>query len=666
MAFDGIFPPLTLPVQDHGKIMLLADRWHRAAAANANWAQLAKECVDFFEGKQWTEAQLRVLEKEGRPALKFNKIAPIVRLILGYHGNNKSDITALPSYDGTGSEQVAEALSRILKQIAETNQSEFVDTEVFMDGIVGGRGWFDQRISFEENDLGEVITRAKDPFAIYPDPDAQAYDLSDASFVIDSRWGSIDEIEANYGKVVADLVEPFTRGQTPIAPLSNALVEDEITPVRRFGQSEDGFSEWWESLYGQLGEFVDQHRRSIRIFDFQYWVREIKPQFIDLETGARATVPDHWSREQVEKALYHAENIGNPMIVQNRLVRRVRWTTMIGDMLVYDKWSMYDDFTLKGFFPYFRRGVTRGMVEDLLDPQREINKRRSAQIDAVMRTPHSGWSYHKDSMTPEQKRKLRRDGQRSGFNLEWEGEAHMEPQKIQPSAPPTALEHLETRGNEDMREISGVNESALGELDKVQSGRAIEAKQRQAVISVQLYMDNFRRTKHLVGRGQIGLIQKFYTEERTFRILGEDGQFATTIINQEARQPGTGAVSRLLDVTLGKYVVSIDETPLSATFANAQFDEMMLILEKTKGALPVEIFADVLVDLSSMPRKDELKQRIQAVLGTMGVVADEAANAVPGGAVPTRAGPGGAPSLVQGETRDGGVVTASPAGANAA
>ena len=60
--------PNRLPDQDQDRIILLADRFDRAAAAHNEWAKPAKECVDFMEGRQWTADQIATLDKQGRPA----------------------------------------------------------------------------------------------------------------------------------------------------------------------------------------------------------------------------------------------------------------------------------------------------------------------------------------------------------------------------------------------------------------------------------------------------------------------------------------------------------------------------------------------------------------------------------------------------------------------
>lgn len=629
--------------KDYQRTLMLIERHQRAAEAHEPWATAAKQCVQFVEGKQWTDEERKLRELQKRPVLTINKIAPLVRLVEGYHRNNRTDIKYLPGDDGTGTEEASEAITHIVKTISERNQVPYIDAEVFLEGLMGGRGFFDHRISFDDNDLGEAVVSNPDPFSVFLDPDGDAYDLNKGNFVNVARWISIDEIDAVYGPAARALVEPLVH-RSGYAGMPSSLIDlhDEITPWRTFGGEEEGnLASGYEIMESYLSNVVDPLRKNIRLVESQYWVRATNRYFLDLETGQRHMIPDFWKKDRIDKVLaffeYKYSGMGrvSPIRAVARPGKRVRWTTMIGDFVVFDSWSMYPRFTVTGFFPYWRRGQTRGMVHDLIDPQREINKRRSSEIEIVGRTANGGWKYHETSLDPDQERALDLYGSMPGFKLKWKG--NNEPKEINPSPPPTAMERLERSGVQDLREISNVNEYLQGISDRAESGRAITARQRQAVIGLQSYMDNFQRTKEFNGRLLLDLIQGFYTEERVIRTLGEDGAEIRTIINQR------DAAGRVVnDVTLGRYSVAIDETPLSASFMSQQFDELMELVEKQ--ILPVQAVMDVAIEVSTLPQKDTIKRRVQQVMAAQGIpMGDEAGMGVPPGAPPGAPPQPGAP-----------------------
>jgi hypothetical protein len=220
--------------------------------------------------------------------------------------------------------------------------------------------------------------------------------------------------------------------------------------------------------------------------------------------------------------------------------------------------------------------------------------------------------YHKDGLTEDGKEQIENFGAMPGVNIEWKGDPAMKPEQIRPGVPPTAMANLEEKAEGDLKEIAGINDSALGQLDRVQSGRAIEARQRQSVLAIQSAMDNMGRTQMLYGRKTVEVVQNHYTQRRVFSMINDDGNNLSMVINDEL---ASGEIVN--DMALGTYEVSIDETPLSASFLAAQFDEMITMVEK--GILPVEAIREEAIDMSQLPRKDIVKQKVAAISAAMGL-----------------------------------------------
>lgn len=628
---------------NHAQTMLLmADRVQRTQNSMRDWAETAKECVNFFEGRQWSADDIAKLALEKRPSFTFNKIGALVRLVLGYYTNNRTDLKFMPSHDGSGRQAVAEALSKIGKQIANSNGKQYVDSTVFLDGMLTGRGFYDVRLDFSKNILGEQRVRDKDPFAIGLDPDGNTYDLNDScNFVYEGRWVSIDEVIYTYGEQAGALLAPYFgsryRGGTPAGVVEQY---EEITPWRGFGGT--GGDNGTPFMQDYLAQMYDPARKSIRLVDMQHKIPMKIRYLVDLETGSKEPVPEGFDEARVGKMMawlseqYWMKGKVNPWRMATLPGHKIRWTTMVGDIIVYDKWSQYETYTLVPFFPYFRRGQTRGMVADLIDPQKEVNKRRNSEIEIVTRTAHAGWMYHKDGLTDEGREQIENHGAMPGVNIEWKGDPAMKPEPIKPGVPPTAMSNLEQKATAELKEIAGINDSALGQLDRVQSGRAIEARQRQSVLAIQSFMDNMGRTQMLYGRKTVEIVQNHYTQRRVFQIINDNGQDIRMVINDEM---ASGEIVN--DVALGHYEVSIDETPLSSAFLAGQFEEMITMVEK--GILPVQAIQDIIVDASSIPRKDIVKQRVQAIMAAQGIPTGDAVLNQPPGMVPGML-PGAPPS----------------------
>jgi len=610
----GPQPQTSLPKQDIGTLRLTYERAVRGMVASREWSKTAVTCVEFVEGNQWEERDRRTLEDEGRPAMTFNKISPLVRLVCGYQQQNRYDIKYMPGSDSQSTQDVAEVLSHTTKETMTRNKMKWKESDVFRDGVQTGRGFFDIRLDFSKNDLGEISIKDLDPFTVYPDAEAQTYEPEGWGHVITARWMSLDEIRLTWGKPAEEAMIPYGLGGSnmPVTSIYGPVEDDERPPtffaLSRYFDGLSGGITIGQQQFG-LMDFIDKTRKTVRVIDMQHYVLDRVKYFVNLDTGERRIIPSEWDGKRIKAVLEWAASTtdtnGEPKPVYNvtlrsQLQRRVRWTTVAGDIVLYDDWSPYRSFTIVPYFAYFRRGKTMGMVEDLLDPQREVNKRRSAQIHIVGTTANSGWMYHEEGLDVEEQENLKDYGSAPGVNVKWRGAPHMKPERIPPGAPPMAMERLEKEATADLKEISGINESALGSIDRVQSGRAIEARQRQAVIAIQCYVDNFARSRELMGEKILEVIQDHYTEPRLIRIQGEDGKDQQHALNTR------DAAGRVInDVTVGTYTVAIDEAPMSATFLAGQFEEALIM---KKEGIPVP--DDIMVDLSSMPRKTEIKQRL--------------------------------------------------------
>ncbi len=612
---------IKLPEQNDEIVRKLSYRWIRALKPHQEWATIAKQSVEFLEGDQWSPEDKAILRQMRRSCLTLNSIAPLFRLVMGYQSGNRMDVNFVPTSDSPSSEDVATILNNIFKSESGRVGLKYTDTDVFADGLSTGRGFWDIGVNFNDNELGEIEYHAADPFSKYVDPDCSHYNLDDdkngAAYVQDSVWTNIDSINSKFGSDAAYAVQNILSPSYQSNILSY-LGDFEVSPKRYFGAYADDkdFADWTDVYYA---DFIDNQAKQVRILSSEYKIETIAPCFIDLETGDKEIIPKEWIEkpEIIDKVMAYAEKRGNPLKIKNRPIKRIRKTVTCGDVLLFDDWSMHNSYSTIGYYPYFRRGKTRGMIDDLIDPQREKNKKRSVMTDILNRNANSGWMYPENSLDNEQEENLRMFGSAPGINIKFKESAEGKdnrPRRIEPGQYPQGLDRLEEKNSEDLNQISGINQSALGQLDTVQSGRAIEARQRQAVLSIQMYSDNFARSKEYQGRKSLDIFQKFYTENRIFRIMGEDSNLATYEINKKM-EAGMNSITRMNDITIGKYSVMVDEVPISASFKQAQFEETMMIIEKLGpiGMALAQTSPDLIIDQTSLPRKNDWKKALETV-----------------------------------------------------
>src|SRR5579862_3650765 len=270
--------------------------WHRYLYAKRRghnvYVFTAAKCEGFYlgGGLQWSEAdRKRLLETGGRPAYEFNEIMPAVNGAVGYQIHNRMDITYLPR-GGMADSQMAAIRSKIAMQILDHNKFHWKETQVFSDGLIEQRGYYDIRMDFDGNVFGDVRIDVLDPRDVVPDPDAKSYDPSDWYDVTVTRWYSIDEIEERYGKEARARVQLYLDNEGDWGERSDD------GPRNKFGDLGPSVQTW--------DVFIDDlDARKFRILDRQRWKYEMVKVAI-YPTGDVKVVEDA-SPEQI--ASYQAQ-----------------------------------------------------------------------------------------------------------------------------------------------------------------------------------------------------------------------------------------------------------------------------------------------------------------------------------------------------------------------
>ena len=132
--------------------------WTRYQYARDNghneFVEKADNCERYFRSLQWQSTDLAKLAQQRRPALTINKILSTLSNVMGEQIFNRSDTTFQPSAGAPT--QVAEALTKVYRQIGDSNQLDWKRSDMFCDGIISSRGFLDARLDFSSSMIGEV------------------------------------------------------------------------------------------------------------------------------------------------------------------------------------------------------------------------------------------------------------------------------------------------------------------------------------------------------------------------------------------------------------------------------------------------------------------------------------------------------------------------------
>ena len=135
-----------------------------AVDKSRNWRKEAKEDYRFVSGKQWKNADKEQLEKFGRPAITINKIKPLMNVLSGYQRLNRYDISFLPRTNDDM--ELCKVREGVTKYIFDDCGYEYQESQVFMDGAIGGIGWFWVYYKFDEEMGDGEIKIARESLSI--------------------------------------------------------------------------------------------------------------------------------------------------------------------------------------------------------------------------------------------------------------------------------------------------------------------------------------------------------------------------------------------------------------------------------------------------------------------------------------------------------------------
>lgn len=506
-------------------------------------------------GGQWSADDLDVLEEQQRPAYEFNEIMPAVNAAIGYQIHNRMDIAFRPR-GGDASKELAEVRSKVAMQIADNNSLHWLETEMYADGLVQQRGYLEARMDFDDSIFGELRFSVLDPMDVIPDPDAKSYNPKDWSDVIITRWLTLDEIEGMYG------LEARRRAED--SP-SNYLDEQDFGDGDDDGQERNKFSR--DDFGAYDAEYHGSGERRLRIIDRQKWIR-MKADVIVMPGGDIRML----AGDETPEVLDHMLKGGGVRSV--RRMKRVRWTVSTMSTTLHNDWSPYDRLTVIPYFPYFRRGRTRGMVDNAISPQEALNKGMSQYIHIINTTANSGWQVEEDQLTNMTTEELEESGSKTGLVIE--RRAGTNPlEKIQPNQIPTGVDKMIERAAFTLKEVT-VPDAMRGTQGPEVSGVAIQSKQHAAQQGLAVPLDNLGRTRTMVAGWIDYAIGKYYDSERLFRITKIDPKTGkeeeeALVINEF--DPETGSYHN--DLTVGEYDVVVSEQPVQVTFEASQFNQAM-------------------------------------------------------------------------------------------
>ncbi|TXH17299.1 MAG: hypothetical protein E6R03_04140 [Hyphomicrobiaceae bacterium] len=556
---------------------------------HVSWLRDATKFDDFYVGNQWDEAVKRQLEAEGRPAVTNNLVLSTINVVLGEQANSRLTINYKHRKDGSADQ--AFLLTKMAQAILAANQFSWVESQVFADGLIQDRGYFDVRMDWSASINGKPRIRALDPGNVIPDPTAKSWDPETWNEVWYSDLLTLDEIAATYGEEHVDNLNHL------VATGTNRYGPDSI---QFFGNTFGN-----DNNIDNLPTEAEKRRiRTVRVIERQFRTLVRVYTLIHPETGQRRELPLAFKQKDAEAL---AKQCHCHMIPQ--VVSKIRWRVTADRFVLHDEFSPYKSFTIIPYFPYFRRGKPFGMVRNLVSPQEQLNKLSSQELHVVNSTANSGWIVEHGALYGMTADELATVGSKTGLVIETAPGRRESIKKIEANSIPSGLDRLSSKSAINIQAISGVNGAMLATDGPEVSGVALEKKRQAGAVQVAVPRDSLTRTQWMVGRKLLELMQDFMGYEQIVRYVDDmepgSPKEQETVANEV--QPD-GSING--DITLGEYDVVVGSMPNRDTFNEIQFAEALSL--RNAGVVIPDYRV---VQYSNLQHKDQIAEEIRNLTG---------------------------------------------------
>jgi hypothetical protein len=507
----------------------LVDMFCDAESASDKSRTRAERDLDYYNGKQWTTKEVAALKKRGQPVIAFNLIRNKIDYLQGLERQQRTVPRALPRTPMH--EKDSEAVTDALRYVTQDQRYDDSKSRVWGDMLKIGWGGIEVTVEqrFDRNAMMATTTMTP------ADYDVRLVRCAWDRMFWDPHSSEDDFSDASY--------------------LGLVIWMDRSEAVRRYGEGASAVFDETVSLASVGDTYDDRPRLAWIDSSKRKRIRVVQIYFIDTD--------GQWSFAEFTKGGI-LRNGPSPWLDEDgRREHPYAWR------------SSYVD----------RDNNRYGAVRDLIDPQDEINKRRSKALHLV--TSRQTYGNHTfEANTKENKAQL----QRADGHVTLEGEAQFGKDfGIIPTNDQAAghMEHLSQALS--IFEVMGPNAAMMGKQAGAQSGRAILAQQQGGQTQMGLLTDTLRQMDMDVYRMIWNRIRQFWTGERWIRVTDDQNNMKWVGLNpaQQYDLTGVGNAS-VMDANVSDLDVDIilDEAP-------------------AVGAMMDEQFA-LLIDLKQMDRNNEI------------------------------------------------------------
>jgi len=445
----------------------------------------------FFLGDQWDEKEKRDLFQEGRSTFVFNRVRRNINMITGYQRKHRLSSIVMPFEDAD--QLLADQYTKCLFHVMNYGDGYQIISDSFSGALKTGWNLINVWMDYRNDPVNGEIRFSREPYnGFILDPYLSRVDFSDCGYILKRKYLNVEQVASMLPKREKDLYMLYREGWER---------DDKFTwlPYQRQpnGQQLMAYDEMYQQKWRNVPTLVDMETGEMAEFDMdKETIKMFLRQYPQLEVIKR---PKRYIEKITIVNNHFMDKEENPYGLDEY---PFALTTAIFEP-ESDQWDL----------------KVQSLIRCQIDPQREANRRRSQMSDILDSQINSGWIADENSVV-----NPRSLFQASQGKVIWKRE-DAKPDaltKIPPAQIPPSMFQLQEVFDNDMMEIVGVNDAAMGQIEQAnESGVMMMLRQGASIVNLQEVFDNLRLTQKTLSKKVLKLIQT-WTPEKIKRTINQE------------------------------------------------------------------------------------------------------------------------------------------------
>lgn len=553
------------------------ERFRMASDYYSDEYDRAQSDQTFALGEQWPDAVRNQRQLDARPCLTENRLMAFVHQVVNDIRQARPAIKVSP-VDDKADVETADVFKGMIRNIEVTSNAEDVYDTAAQNSVTCGYGWLLVRTKYENDqsfDQCIELERVLNPFSVMIDPFHRKKDGSDA------EWGFV------YDDIPRETFEEEYPDADPV-PFESILASDN----------------WCTSDTIRVAEY----------FYKEYESREL----VQLRDGT-VSFSDELPVDM------------QGMVVNRRTVKfpTVKWCKLTGTQVL-------EETTWPGLYipivPVYGEEVWNdgrrrvySLIHQARDPQMMYNFWLTANTETMAMQPRAPYIGAVGQFKSRVNQWIASNNTNFAFleydPVDYNGNLLPAPQRSAPPQGSPAMMNGMLQAADGIKATLGIYDASLGNRSNEQSGKAIEARQREGDNSTFHFIDNLGVAIRQVGLILVDLIPKVYPGPRIQRIIGDDGVEKNVPLNQPfgknennqlvALQPGMQPTG-IYALDAGRYDVVVEVGPSYAT-KRQELVSVMLELAKADPRI-MQVAPDIFFQNLDIPNSKELTKRVKSLV----------------------------------------------------